>query len=83
MEAAGATVVLDGATAAEAVAARRLPHEGTAEEDEYEHAGFTAADEVSTSVRVASEQVLGEPASRNGVLGKACDAFPPAYLLTC
>ena len=45
MEAAGATVALDGATPEEAVGARRLPHEGTAEEDEYEHAGFTAADE--------------------------------------
>ena len=45
IEAAGATVVLGGTTAAEAEAARRLPHEGSAEEAEYEHAGFTAADE--------------------------------------
>jgi len=38
-------VVLDGATAAEAEMARRLPYDSTAEEGEYEHAGFTAADE--------------------------------------
>ena len=38
IEAAGATVVLDGATAAEAEMARRLPYDSTAEEGEYEHA---------------------------------------------
>ena len=43
MEAAGATVLLDGALAAEAEAAQRLPHEGTAEEYEYEHAVTASA----------------------------------------
>lgn len=59
MEASGASVVLDGTARGgddEGLEARRRPHEGTAEEDAYEHAGFTAADEEYNRQLAAEDQ---------------------------